>query len=121
MAQIPRNYSDRFLQGGSDVDLMLNKNVDWMNRPFFGVSYMGLVLLVSFVLKITQLFDSKDVWTIVNVIHCVMTFFFLHWIKGNPDADSQGEYNGLTIWEQIDAGTPWTRTKKILMLVPTLM
>ena len=36
-----------------------------------------------------------------------LTFFFLHWIKGNPDAASQGNYNGLTLWEQIDAGTPW--------------
>ena len=72
MAQIPRNYSDRFLQGGSDVDLLLNKNVDWMNRPFFALSYVAMVLLVSFVLKITQLFEPEDIWTIVNVLHCVV-------------------------------------------------
>lgn len=73
MAQIPRNYSDRFLQGRSDVDLLLNKNVDWVGRPFFAVSYIGLILLISFVIKITQLFEQEDIWTIVNVIHCVVS------------------------------------------------
>ncbi len=44
-----------------------------------------------------------------------------HWIKGCPDDSTQGEYNGLTLYEQIDAGVPWTRTKKFLILVPTLL
>lgn len=44
-----------------------------------------------------------------------------HWIKGCPDDSTQGEYNGLTLFEQIDAGVPWTRTKKFLMLIPTLL
>jgi nicotinamide riboside transporter PnuC len=74
MAQIPRNYSDRFLQGGSDVDLLLNKNVEWMNHPFFGLSYIGIVFLVSFILEISQLVEEEEIWTIVNVIHCVVRF-----------------------------------------------
>ena len=45
----------------------------------------------------------------------------LHWVKGCPDDTTQGEYNGLTLYEQIDGGTPWTATKKFLMLVPTLL
>ena len=28
-------------------------------------------------------------------------------MKGNPDTRTQGAYDGLTVWEQIDAGTPW--------------
>lgn len=44
-----------------------------------------------------------------------------HWIKGCPDDSTQGEYNALTLYEQIDAGVPWTDTKKFLMLVPTLL
>lgn len=44
-----------------------------------------------------------------------------HWIKGSPDANNQGEYNAMTLYEQIDAGVPWTNTKKFLMLVPTIM
>ena len=49
------------------------------------------------------------------------TFIYLHWIKGSPDELGQGEYNALTMYEQIDAGIPWTRTKKFLMLVPTVL
>jgi hypothetical protein len=44
-----------------------------------------------------------------------------HWIKGCPDDTTQGEYNAYTLYEQIDAGVPWTSTKKFLMLVPTLI
>eukprot|EP00598_Pedospumella_elongata_P005312 CAMPEP_0184980686 /NCGR_PEP_ID=MMETSP1098-20130426/10611_1 /TAXON_ID=89044 /ORGANISM="Spumella elongata, Strain CCAP 955/1" /LENGTH=123 /DNA_ID=CAMNT_0027504159 /DNA_START=344 /DNA_END=715 /DNA_ORIENTATION=+ len=53
--------------------------------------------------------------------HGVTTFVMLHWIKGCPDDSTQGEYNGLTLFEQIDAGVPWTATKKFLILVPTLL
>jgi len=45
----------------------------------------------------------------------------LHWIKGCPDETTQGEYDGLTLYEQIDAGVPWTNTKKFLMVIPTLL
>ena len=34
---------------------------------------------------------------------------------------SQGEYAGYTLYEQLDAGTPWTENKKFLMLVPTVL
>lgn len=42
-------------------------------------------------------------------------------MKGCPDDSTQGEYNALTLYEQIDAGVPWTSAKKFLMLVPTLL
>ena len=45
----------------------------------------------------------------------------LHWVKGCPDASTQGEYNGFTLYEQLDAGIPYTSTKKFLMLMPTLI
>ena len=50
-----------------------------------------------------------------------ITFYFFHWTKGSPDEFSQGEWNGLTFWEQLDAGVPWTKTKKFLMIVPTVL
>lgn len=45
----------------------------------------------------------------------------MHWVKGCPDDSTQGEYNALTLYEQLDAGVPWTTNKKFLMLVPTLI
>jgi ORMDL family len=50
-----------------------------------------------------------------------VTFVFFHWIKGSPDEFTQGEWNGLTLWEQLDAGLPWTPTKKFLMVVPAAL
>jgi hypothetical protein len=44
-----------------------------------------------------------------------------HWVKGCPDDSTQGEYNGLTLYEQIDAGVSWTANKKFLILVPTVL
>jgi hypothetical protein len=45
----------------------------------------------------------------------------LHWVKGAPDDSTQGVYNGLTLYEQIDGGVPWTDTKKFLILIPTIL
>lgn len=42
-------------------------------------------------------------------------------MKGSPDTFSQGEFNGLTLWEQLDNGIPWTRNKKVFFLVPTIL
>lgn len=50
-----------------------------------------------------------------------ITFYFFHWTKGSPDDMTQGEWNGLTFWEQLEAGVPWTKTKKFLMVVPTVL
>jgi hypothetical protein len=47
--------------------------------------------------------------------------YVFHWLKGSPDEFSQGEYNGLTLWEQIDGGIPWTQAKKVFFLVPTIL
>ena len=48
-------------------------------------------------------------------------FYLFHWIKGSPDNFSQGEFNGLTLWEQIDDGIAWTKTKKLFFLVHTAL
>lgn len=44
-----------------------------------------------------------------------------HWIKGCPDDSTQGEYNGLTLYEQMDCGLAYTSSKKMLMLMPTFL
>ena len=46
----------------------------------------------------------------------------MHWIKGSPDDnETNGAYRELTFWEQIDDGRPWTRTRKLFMIVPTAL
>ena len=48
------------------------------------------------------------------------TFIIMHWIKGSPDDMSQGDYNGLTWWEQLGSEA-WSANKKFYALVPTVL
>jgi len=105
----------------TDMDLMANKNIDWLTMTWTRPIYAAFVFLTYLTLSMSNLFPAKDCWTVVNVLHGVATFSLFHWIKGCPDEQTQGAYNGLTLYEQMDAGTPWTVTKKFFMLVPTLI
>ncbi|KAJ3326568.1 hypothetical protein HDU76_012817, partial [Blyttiomyces sp. JEL0837] len=44
-----------------------------------------------------------------------------HWVIGIPFDFNQGEYEGLTLWEQIDNGAQFTPTKKYLTTVPIVL
>lgn len=83
--------------------------------------YILLVLFGYMLLYSTNSFSVADCLMATNIIHGVITFVMFHWIKGCPDETSQMEYSGLTLYEQIDAGIPWTSNKKFLMLIPTIM
>jgi hypothetical protein len=116
-----RTYSERFIPGMSDYDLFKNKNVDWISGPFTKVAYVIIVFLTWFIFHISEFFTAEDCWTVTNTVHGVITFVLFHWIKGCPDDSTQGEYNGFTLYEQLDAGTPWTSSKKFMMLIPSLI
>jgi hypothetical protein len=45
----------------------------------------------------------SSTWTITNGLHCLLTLLCLHWFKGSALIDEQGELNGMTIWEQLEA------------------
>jgi hypothetical protein len=45
----------------------------------------------------------------------------LHWNRGSPVWGDQGEHIEQTVWEQIDAGVPWTDTRKFFLIVPILL
>ncbi|RYG47548.1 hypothetical protein EON67_08480 [archaeon] len=49
------------------------------------------------------------------------TFWSLHWKRGSPFWEDQGEYLDRTMWEQIDNGVPWTNARKFLMIVPIVL
>ena len=100
---------------GNNYDLYKNKNVEWMSGTGTKACYLLFLFLVFGFFHVIMAETQKnkgDVWLVTNVIHGVSTFTFFHWIKGCPDDSTQGEYNALTLYEQIDAGVPWTNTKK---------
>ena len=48
-----------------------------------------------------------------------------HWITGTPfegqGFSQQGDYDGLTLWEQMDNGMQYSPAKKYLTAVPILL
>lgn len=50
-----------------------------------------------------------------------ISFIGLHWNRGSPFWEDQGAHIEETVWEQIDNGVPWTRTRKYFMLVPVVL
>ncbi|CAM9406940.1 unnamed protein product [Pylaiella littoralis] len=108
-------------QGAISAGGMYNKNTEWMQNSYTSVMYILFIVSIWGVVHMTQLLTVAKSTTLVNVLHGLTTFYFFHWTKGSPDEFTQGEWNGLTFWEQLDAGVPWTKTKKFMMIVPTVL
>mmetsp|Transcript_8471 Transcript_8471/g.25478 ORF Transcript_8471/g.25478 Transcript_8471/m.25478 type:complete len:186 (-) Transcript_8471:41-598(-) len=66
-------------------------------------------------------FNMAEALSAGNVLHAVVTFIFFHWAKGSPDTHAQGDYDDLTVWEQLEGGASWSPTKRIFLVVPTLL
>lgn len=48
-------------------------------------------------------FTIELCWTLTNIIHSVLMYFFMHTVKGTPfHTSDQGRSRFLTAWEQID-------------------
>jgi len=56
--------------------------------------------------------------TIINVLHALATFYFMHWAKGTPDAFDGGRDDKYTFWEMLDDGKQYTPTRKFFTIVP---
>lgn len=121
MPKLERSYSDKYMEGHSDYDLYKNMNAEWISGPGTMVTYLSMIAILWTFLHFSGFFDPSECWTVVNALHTMGTFVFLHWMKGNPDGGSQGDYNGFTVYEQMQAGVPYTKMKKFLMAIPALI
>lgn len=70
---LERTYSESFEPGKTDMDLLNNKNIDWMSSPFVSIFYIVVVLLVLSVLHISGYFSAEDCWMATNVLHGVVS------------------------------------------------
>ena len=103
---------------------LLNKNVNYMSSIWFWLAYVLAIAITRgllFALLPKPYFSEEAEWTTLAVAHGVVSFVGLHWNRGSPFWDDQGEHVGHTVWEQIDNGTPWTPTHKFLLVVPVLL
>jgi hypothetical protein len=102
----------------------VNKNVNWVGTRFYVFYLCFLLLAVSLVrfLLADRLISFPVAWTLVHVVHGVITFLAMHWVTGSPsDLGDCSDYFDLTWWEQLEDGAPWTSTKKNLMVIPLVL
>lgn len=101
-------------------EVVINKNVSWLDTPAVWAWYCGLVVLAWLVCcGLAQ--DSGMAWTYVHLLHGVLTYYLLHWSKGTSMDVDQGHYARLTFWEQIDQGVYATYTRKMFTAMPVVL
>mmetsp|Transcript_37403 Transcript_37403/g.64266 ORF Transcript_37403/g.64266 Transcript_37403/m.64266 type:complete len:191 (+) Transcript_37403:33-605(+) len=106
-----------------DPSVEPNKNIAWVRGEALITFYLGILVFCRLLLWILN-FSPHTSWTIINVAHCIITFPFLHWVKGSPFSglwNDQGIYEKFTFWEQLDRGAQFTTTKKFLTIIPILI
>jgi hypothetical protein len=94
----------------------INKNTSWLSSTGAWAFYAGLIIFGWLVLSLFM--DGGFAWTWIHLIHGIVTFYLLHWMKGSPIDADQGKYDKLTFWEQFDDGMQNTATRKFFTVVP---
>ncbi|KAL0488359.1 hypothetical protein AKO1_008782 [Acrasis kona] len=100
-----------------------NPNTAFVTRKRFWFFYMFLLTIFYLVVHVIGT-PAGVSWTVINILHTFVSFLLLHWLKGSPIESgdfSQGIYDKLTFWEQIEEGNQFTPTKKFLSLVPIVL
>uniref|UniRef100_A0A7S4JZS7 ORM1-like protein 3 n=2 Tax=Odontella aurita TaxID=265563 RepID=A0A7S4JZS7_9STRA len=136
-SDIPRTYSGLYGQGGPNstdqsgnvtpdllpFELSRNRNTDWIDTgtPFLLVTYLLLVFAGE--AAMCAIVPFRTSWTVSNVVHGLVTYVYLHWIKGSPNFYEQGEMNAMTFWEQLSSSPEKIREnqKRFLMVIPTVL
>ncbi|KAI9334966.1 ORMDL family [Obelidium mucronatum] len=98
-----------------------NTNSSWPNLR-------GSIATNIFVLAVLRLgigmipgMTTEAAWTITNLLYYVITFIMFHWVLGVPFQLNQGEFEDMTLWEQMDKGEPFTPAKKYLTMIPIIL
>eukprot|EP01080_Neovahlkampfia_damariscottae_P011000 gene11000-3705_t len=84
-----------------------------------------IVTIFFFIFLFVLIGTPKEViFSIINLLHAFITFFFLHWLKGSPfpdDFHAPGKYDKMTFWEQIDENVMFSPIKKRFLIIPLFL
>eukprot|EP00756_Hemistasia_phaeocysticola_P012979 Hpha_TRINITY_DN15241_c2_g2::TRINITY_DN15241_c2_g2_i1::g.66267::m.66267 len=109
--------------GKSHPDVLdMNPHTQWVHGFGFWVLYIFTIVFARGVFYML-IADPSWGWTLTVTAHGFFSFILLHWIKGSAigDIGSQGNYDHLTFWEQIDAEHHGTPIRRYFMLVPIFL
>jgi len=100
----------------------MGQNLWFLSSKEARSTYVFLVVILHFCLLSTPFLNTAQAWTLTNVGHSAIMYYFLHFCKGSPFAQyDQGKYRRLTYWEQIDDGEQMTHTRKFFIIVPSIL
>lgn len=95
------------------------KYLFFLRGTVFTCVMMALTLRIAFGLLPGM--TRETCWTLTNFSYSIFSFFFFHWLCGSPTDDNQGEFDALTVWEQLDNGEQYTPARKFLTAFPVLL
>ncbi|PVU89839.1 hypothetical protein BB559_004906 [Furculomyces boomerangus] len=92
----------------------INLRGSWMTNIFIIVSFRVLFGIIPWI-------STRTAWTLTNLGYCLFQYIMFHGIVGTPFEVNQGEFDELTMWEQLDSGTQFTPSKKFLFAAPIVL
>jgi len=78
-------------RGVREPIVSMNKNTNWVDNKSFWLFY--IILIVLFWIIVSNWTDPGLAWTYVHIGHGIITYYLLHWTKGSPIQDDQGQYD----------------------------
>ncbi|KAJ3015533.1 hypothetical protein HKX48_004558 [Thoreauomyces humboldtii] len=95
-----------------------NPNSTWVNLRGSWLTNLLVMVVIRLGMAIVPGISTEASWTLTNLTYNASTFIMFHWVTGIPFDLNQNEYEGLTLWEQIDNGEQFTPTKKYFTALP---
>ncbi|OLY81067.1 hypothetical protein AYI68_g4827 [Smittium mucronatum] len=99
----------------------VNMNSNWLNLRGSWITNVLIIFFFRFIFGVIPFFTTITAWTLTNLSYCLFQYIMLHGIVGTPFDVNQGEFNNLTMWEQIEQGDQFTPTKKFLFTLPIIL
>jgi hypothetical protein len=71
--------------------VVVNRNANWLDDKASWAVYLILILITWLALSCWT--DPGMAWTYTHIVHGVLSWYILHWIKGSPIQEDQGKYD----------------------------
>ncbi|KAF9434372.1 hypothetical protein BGZ76_008131 [Entomortierella beljakovae] len=105
-----------------DQHSQANLNSSWVNDKGAWMTNVIIILLIKLFYGIIPGMSHELSWTMTTLTYNVGSYVMFHAVTGVPfDLFSQGAYDGISLWEQIDGGVQFTAARKYLTTVPIVL
>eukprot|EP00158_Paraphelidium_tribonemae_P002826 Partr_v1_DN25707_c0_g1_i3_m74490 putative S. cerevisiae len=99
-----------------------NMNSSWVNLRGAWVTNFIILVALRIGASVIPGLSTEMAWTVTNVVYLIGHFIMFHWLVGTPfGSQDMGEFDGLTLWEQMDNGDQFTPSKKFLTVIPIFL